>query len=268
MVWEYKGNIRTPGPLRGVPGALGGRAPGPLRSGPKTGPGGGTATKTADEVPPPPNLGGDGTSATLNQEVATAAATMVGKSVVGPTGQPFSDTPDDAQCFYLVDVLLKRAGAFSANDIDPVTGKQNQDYQWSKIQVDLADVKPGDLLQFRDHETEIETATKTTKKSGGKLFTPSTPESHKRGPQHSAIVLKNNGDGTLEIAEQHVLEPGTKKESTTVRKNTLYTRDVPATTTTRHEGGDTIETTTTITVSGKIWAYRPQKFGDGRSRLP
>jgi len=74
--------------------------------------------------------------------------------------------------------------------------------------------------------------------------------------------LSNDGSGQMSVAEQHVIDHDTDKLSSTVRKNNLYTQDVPATTRTktRMDGDVKIkeEITTTITVTGQVWAYRPQ----------
>lgn len=220
-------------------------------------------------MPPPPKIG-DGTSNDLNQQVATAALMMVGKNVVGPKGEDYSKKPQEAECFYMVDVLLRGAGAKSAADImgiRQVTPKA--DYEWSDKKVDLKDVKPGDVLQFKDHKIIIETSTKTkrtypdghaTIEEGGRSET--LPRGH-----HTAVVLKNNGDKTMDVAEQHVLDHSTNKETTTVRRNKVYTQSVSATTQPKKtrfektkEGDVKVEetTTVTITVTGNISAYRPQ----------
>jgi hypothetical protein len=218
-------------------------------------------------VPPPPKIG-DGTSNQLNEQVATAALTMVGNNVVGPKGEDYSKKPKDAECFYLVDFLLRDAGAKSAADImgvKKVTAKA--DYEWSHKDIDLKDVKPGDVLQFKDHKIIIETNTKTkrTYPDGHSTIEEGerpTPETLPRG-HHTAVVLKNNGDGTMDVAEQHVVDHNTNNETTTVRRNKVYTQSVPATTRpkkTRFEGDVKVEetTTVTITVTGKISAYRPE----------
>ena len=191
----------------------------------------------------------------LNLEVRNDAIHMVGKPVVG-----------DGECYDLADRVLRSSGAKSAPDFGKVTKSRDQDYKWG-TPVDLKDVKPGDILQFRNHEINIHTVKKTTKTFPGGGSSVSKDENTVTLPrgQHTAIVLANDGDGTMSLAEQHVIDHATGKLSTTIRKNTLYTKDVPPTTTTRtrQEGDATVkeETTVTITVSGTIWAYRPQAKG-------
>ena len=227
-------------------------------------------TGATDEVPPPPQIG-DGTSDELNQEVASNAAHMVGQHVVGPIGEDYSKKPDDAECFYMVDSLL-RAGAKSRADFGKIT--KDADYQWSAKKIDLNDVKPGDVLQSRNQKIAITTAIiiKKTCPDGHVVTTHGgDTKTLSRGfPNHASVVLSNDGDGKFTVAEQHVIDHNTGKESTTVRKNTLYTKDVPATTTNKpprweKEGSQDVKieetTTVTITVEGQISAYRPQKKG-------
>jgi len=189
----------------------------------------------------------------LNLEVRNDAAHLVGKPVVG-----------DGECYDLADQVLRNSGAKSAPDFGKVTKSKDQDYKWGTPVADLKDVKPGDILQFRNHEIKINTVKKTTKTfpGGGSSVTKEENTVPLERGQHTAVVLSNDGDGTMQVAEQHVLDHQTGKLSTTVRENTLYTRDFPGTTTTRsrQEGNVMIreETTVTIRVTGTIQAYRPQ----------
>jgi cell wall-associated NlpC family hydrolase len=188
----------------------------------------------------------------LNMDVRAAAGHLVGKKVVG-TGE----------CYDLADEVLRGSGAKSAPDFGKVTKSREQDYKWG-TKIDLKDAKPGDVLQFRNHQVTVDVVKKTTRTypdghSTTSIDKSSTP--YKRG-QHTSIVLSNDGNGQMTVAEQHVIDHDTDKLSTTVRKNNLYTQDVPETkrTKTRMEGNVTIkeETTTTIKVTGQVWAYRPQ----------
>jgi len=193
----------------------------------------------------------------LNQRVATEAANLVGKPVVG-----------SGQCYDLADQVLKDAGAKSAPDYGKVTKSEKQDYQWGTKPIDPKDVKPGDVIQFRDHEITIHHVTKTTRTfpGGGKsVSTSGKDESHWRG-QHTAIVLSKNADGSLNVVEQHVKDPSTDKLSETVRQNKVYTQDTVEKHAPKHrteKGGVEVEeqTTDTITVSGTIWPYRPEEKG-------
>ena len=188
----------------------------------------------------------------VNLGVRAAAGHLVGKKVVG-TGE----------CYDLADAVLRDAGAKSAPDFGKVTKSPSQDYKWG-TKIDVKDAKPGDILQFRDHQIVVDVVKKTTRTypdghSTTSIDKSSTP--YKRG-QHTSVVLSNDGDGQMTVAEQHVIDHDTNKLSATVRKNKLYTQDVPPTsrTKTRMEGNVTVkeETTTTIKVTGQVWAYRPQ----------
>ena len=72
----------------------------------------------------------------------------VGKQAVG-----------DGECFALVDMALKSAGAKSAEDFGKVT--RHSDYVWGHA-VDLDRIRPGDVLQFRNHVVKVRTDTDTS----------------------------------------------------------------------------------------------------------
>jgi hypothetical protein len=214
---------------------------------------GSTATETAAPVSKAAPVRVADAGDDLNTEVATNAARWVGKPVVG-----------SGECYDYADQVLKDADAKSAPDFGKVTKSEKDNYKWG-TPIGLKDVKPGDILQFRDHKVVIETKKKVTKTfpDGHKVTTEEKSSQELKRGQHTAVVLANNGDGTMTVAEQHVLDHSTGKLSTTVRKNTLNTQDVPATkkTKTTHQGNVKIEeeTTVTISVKGNIWPYRPQQ---------
>jgi len=190
----------------------------------------------------------------LNARVKAKAADLVGKPVVG-TGE----------CYDFADKVLRGSSAKSAPDFGKVTTSRKDNYKWGAPVDDLKDVKPGDVLQFRDHQIEIVTVKKVKKifADGHSTKSGETDTQTLNRGQHTAVVLSNDGDGILTVAEQHVLDHNTGKLSKTVRQNKLYTQDVPAKTkkTVTEKGGVTIEeeTTVTITVTGTIWAYRPEE---------
>jgi hypothetical protein len=251
MVLDPKGNARTPGPLGRIPDEFGGRFPGPLRFGPKGGPGKGKTETKASKTPPPDES--DGTSDALNEKVAKEAAQFVGKPVVG-----------SGECYDLAVAIANAAGAKTASDFAKITGSRDQDYQWGKL-ITPDKIKPGDTLQFRNHKMVIATTITVTK--GGKVIekspSPSIQE-YVRAPQHTATVLSVNADGSFMVAEQHVLNRITGTESLTIKgDNRVYTRNttLPPEIKTRTEHDVQIVTTTEtkITVSGKIFPYRPQE---------
>jgi len=212
----------------------------------------GSPSQNASPVDAAKNLRVAGAGDDLNLDVRNDAAHLVGKPVVG-----------DGECYDLADQVLRNSGAKSAPDFGKVTKSRDQDYKWG-TPTDLKDVKPGDILQFRNHEIQIQTVKKTTRTfpGGGSSVTKEENTVPLERGQHTAVVLSNDGDGTMRVVEQHVLDHRTGKLSTTVRENTLYTREFPPTTTTRtlQEGNVIIkeETTVIIIVTGIIYAYRPQ----------
>ena len=131
----------------------------------------------------------------------------------------------ERNAFDLPDQLLEKNGGKSANDFHRVTGSRKQDYVWGTSADGIDDIREGDTAQFRDHFVTITTTTETkdTFPNGATKTNISTAtEQHKRGPQHSAIVIGINDDGTLEIAEQHLVDRNTGKLLETVQKNTLH----------------------------------------------
>lgn len=248
MVFEYRGNTRTPGPLSQIPGALGGRVPGPLRGG-KDDPGKGK-TETKASKTKPPDQADDGTSDDLNERMAKEAEEYVGKPSVG-TGE----------CYDLADAIAKAAGAKTASDFDKITGSRDQDYKWGKP-ITLDQVKRGDQLQFRNHRIKIETTVTVTK--GGKAESPKrTIDEYNRVPQHSATVIRVNDDGSFTVAEQHVIDRSTNNLDGKVHgDNKVYFKNQTLQTVTKTTENDVEVVTTTvkkITVSGKIMPYRPQE---------
>jgi hypothetical protein len=251
MVFDPKGNARTPGPLGRISDEFGGRAPGPLLFGPKGGPGKGKAETKASKPTLPDEP--DGTSDALNEKVAKEAEQFVGKPVVGR-----------GECYDLGVAIANAAGAKTASDYAKITGSRDQDYQWGKLTT-LDQIKRGDTLQFRNHKMVIATTITVTRdgKVTEKSPRPSTEE-YVRGPQHTATVISVNADGSLTLAEQHVLNRATGEESLTIKgDNKVYTRSItlPPEIKTRTEHDVQIVTTTErkVTVSGKIFPYHPQE---------
>ena len=71
------------------------------------------------------------------------------------------------------------------------------DYRWGTPVADLKLVRPGDILQFRDHEVEIttETTTRETFVDGSwDEKTATKTRTQKRG-HHTAIVSESDGPG-------------------------------------------------------------------------
>jgi hypothetical protein len=182
----------------------------------------GTLARTQMPPPAPVGLqakdgpGKTGTAVSGDQVVSFARARMgqrVGKG----------------ECFDLVDAALRNAGAKSAADFGTVA--DNADYVWGN-RVSLSDVRPGDIIQFRNYRYDrtIDTATRTD-------------TDFQERPHHTAIVETVNGQGAITVLEQNVPEGGP------VQRSQLFFSNTSA-----GAGGRT----TTIKVHGRFWFYRPQ----------
>lgn len=144
------------------------------------------------------------------------------------------------QCFDLADLALKKAGAKSAADYG-VVGKDT-DYVWGSA-VDLASVKPGDIIQFTNYKFVRKDFYDNDKASGN------TAAQGKRGsPRHTAIVKSVGADGKITVWEQNISADG-ETEGGPVQSCDLYFKSY---TTGDEKNG------VKVTVSGTIKFYRPQ----------
>ncbi len=137
------------------------------------------------------------------------------------------------ECFDLVDQALRNAGAKSAADFGTVA--DGADYVWGN-RVSLSDVRPGDIIQFRNYRYDrtIDTATRTETR---------TDTDFQERPHHSAIVETVDEQGAITVLEQNAPEGGPSQRSQ------LFFSDVST-----NSGGKT----TTVKVRGRFWFYRPQ----------
>ena len=177
-------------------------------------------------------------SETINQKVVNWARAQSGKQVC------------KGECWDLADRALRQTGAQSSADLGPMN--DDADYVWGDEISDLKDVQPGDILQFRDFAvtTTVETETRY---ADGSSETSTTEETFTR-PHHTAVVSEVKSGGLLKVLEQNVAPAGKK-----VQLHNLNTKDVaPASKETQKQKAKVI-VTTTIAVSGTIWAYRPKK---------
>ena len=177
-------------------------------------------------------------SETINQKVVNWARAQSGKQVC------------KGECWDLADRALRQTGAQSSADLGPMN--DDADYVWGDEISDLKDVQPGDILQFRDFAvtTTVETETRY---ADGSSEASTTEETFTR-PHHTAVVSEVKSGGLLKVLEQNVAPAGKK-----VQLHNLNTKDVaPASKETQKQKAKVI-VTTTIAVSGTIWAYRPKK---------
>ena len=139
----------------------------------------------------------------------------------------------DGQCDTLVNAALKAADAKTAKDFGAIS--PDADYVWGAT-VTLSELKPGDVIQFRDYTfkrvdvTDDDSGTTTDELEGDR-------------PHHTAIVKSVDGDGAVTVWEQNAPE-GSPVVSTqlffTSRKTTSGNK------------------TTRIKVGGTFWFYRPE----------
>lgn len=140
----------------------------------------------------------------------------------------------DGECFTLVDRALRSAGAHSASHYGDV--HEDADYVWG-TPVSLGHLRPGDVIQFRDYSydraivTETPTETRRVEDGGDR-------------PHHTAIVERVGENGAVTVLEQNI-----PPDTGPVRRTQLFF--IAGTT----ESGNQ---TTTITVRGTWWFYRPE----------
>jgi hypothetical protein len=151
----------------------------------------------------------------------------------------------DGECFALADQALRHAGARSASYYGEIT--DDGDYVWGDP-VELKEVVPGDILQFRDFD--IDTITETKRKLQGGGEEDRTNETIAKRGHHTAIVEYNLHNGRLVILEQHVKPLGSKVQRHTIPISSPdVVHDRPR--------GKAKFITTTIVVTGSIKAFHP-----------
>jgi hypothetical protein len=163
---------------------------------------------------------------TLNQKVVEFARAKLGQQVGA------------GECWDLAEDDVTQAGGESSKTLTGVKGKafESADYKWG-TEVKLDTAQPGDVLQFKGHES------KETMQGGAW-------QSQTRG-HHTAIVEKNLGDGRLIILEQHVRPAGSKEVSKKVQQREIFVKDGA---TYKEPDGSKI----TIKTKGVVKAYRPK----------
>jgi hypothetical protein len=145
-------------------------------------------------------------------------------------------------------MALKLAGAKSAEDFGKVT--RHSDYGWGHA-VDLDRIRPGDVLQFRNHVVKVRTETDTAWQE--RTYT---------RPHHTAVVVAVEGDGSVIVVEQKV-KPDPKK----VTRNVIarLAQGMETRSGTLEQNGVRHDAKITITVTGVVKAYRPVSKSKGAS---
>lgn len=179
----------------------------------------------------------------MNQSVITWARGRLGQQV------------GRGECWDLADQALRQAGAHSSDST-----QSDADYKWG-ADVKLADVIPGDVLQFRDYSITTTTTTTTTFPDGSSVVEEEVATVGR--PHHTALVDGNSGSGWITILEQNVPPKGKRVQSykLATRGSTSWPADKHKSVKHPKTGKlvlANVATEITIEVSGTIWAYRPE----------
>lgn len=130
----------------------------------------------------------------------------------------------DGQCWTLAETALDYANAKTSNDIMGAKGVNSKaDYIWGR-EVGLAQLQPGDIIQF--HMYKFTRHTEDYDESGGR--------GDSAEPRHTAIVSSVGEKGQVAVYEQNI-------DGGPVEENTLYFD--------KHAPG--------VTITGKWKFYRP-----------
>jgi hypothetical protein len=185
-------------------------------------------TSARIESPPPGAIGLDAKGGTAKQTRASMA-----DQIVSYASRRRGQRVGDGQCFMLVDRALHAADAKSAGDYGSIT--PDADYVWGPS-VTLANLQPGDVIQFRNYSYERVVVTDDDRGT-------TTVEHTEERPHHTAIVQSVDGDGAVTVWEQN-----SPDGSPVTRTQLFFTA---GTTTSGHR-------TTTISVHGTFSFYRPE----------
>jgi hypothetical protein len=160
---------------------------------------------------------------------AGKSSVPIGEQVVNYARGKLGERVGRGECFDLADRALRNAGAKSAADFGSVA--DDADYVWGTA-VSLSDVRPGDIIQFRDYRYDRTVETSTREDTD-----------FQTRPHHTAIVERVDGGGALTVLEQNAPEgdPG--------KRTQLFFSDVSTS-----SGGKK----TTVKVQGTFRFYRPQ----------
>jgi hypothetical protein len=193
----------------------------------------------------------------LTAFVLIAAASSASAEDLGPQVAKFAQEQlgkkvGDGQCSTLAAAAVKAAGGRHVSTLGP-TGK-DANFVWGRRIVTLTpksdsakDVKPGDIIQFRD--VAFTKKEKTTAEDGSWK----TWNSDLSLPHHTAIVRAVK-DNFLEVLHQNYGPEGTSEDAKkVVQAATIW---VGSPRTSRQSGTATTETQYSFT-KGTIWVYRP-----------
>ncbi len=165
--------------------------------------------------------------------VPDAAGAALGEGVVSYASRHLGHHVPNGQCFALADQALRDAGARSAADYGEIL--PDGDYIWG-AEVSLANLRPGDIVQFRDYRCTVTTVTESDTATN-------IDEVVQERLHHTAIVERVGPDGAVMVLEQN------SPSGAPVVRTPLFFRSG------RTEGRGR---TATVAVSGTLWFYRPQ----------
>ena len=180
-----------------------------------------------NESPPPGPIGLDAKSGTAKGSTASIA-----DRILSYARRQRGDRVGDGQCYTFADRALRQAEARSARDYGDIT--PDADYVWG-TSVTLAELQPGDVIQFRNYSYERQIVTERSDE------TVTRDEAGDR-PHHTAIVQSVDGDGAVTVWEQNAPDG-----SPVTRAQLFFTSG------TFTHGNER----TTIRVHGTFWFYRP-----------
>jgi hypothetical protein len=185
-------------------------------------------TSARAESPTPGPIGLDSKSGTAKESGAGIA-----DRIVSFARRQRGERVGDGQCFTLADRALRHADARSARDYGAIS--PDADYVWG-TSVTLAELRPGDVIQFRDYGYDREIV---IERSGETI----TRQDSQMRPHHTAIVQSVDGHGAVTVVEQN------SPDGSPVSRTQLF-----FTSGTIRSGNQT----TTISVRGTFWFYRPE----------
>ena len=169
---------------------------------------------------------------TLNDRVLAFARSQEGRQV------------GSGQCYDLADLALRQAGARSAPAYGAIT--PDSDYVWGEP-VALHDVRPGDIVQFRDFNV-VRTVTTNVQLDAG--ATGSTQREDLSFRAHHTAIVEAAGGGMLTVLEQNAPPRGLAVQAS----------QVPVVSQVQQAPEPDGMAVTRIQVAGEIRAYRPQKL--------
>jgi hypothetical protein len=196
------------------------------------------------------------------------------------------------ECFDLANQALKNAGAKSASDFGTVT--PDADYVWGST-VQLAAIRPGDVLQYRNYvqTRTVEVKTTINLPDGGTLDLSEETSVELKRPHHTSIVASPAAKDLVKVVEQNV-DRGRGSLEKLVDVGEIYLKSQPSSTTSSKKAiqldlawaektkklyrdpkdkkyiddivrknlgksvNADVKTTETVEVQGTLKAYRPQ----------